>query len=407
MLCFKYSKTPCLSHKKGADMAKRSNGEGTLRQRADGRWEMTIMEGFRDDGKRKTKSFYGKTQKEVKAKAKAYFEAKAAGLVTDNNYSFADWADLWFDHHKDNISPTTQESYRYTLRILKEGFARRRIAGIKPYDIEMFLRKLRQEGRSDSGIAQCRGMLYQIFNKAEANDLLIRRNPVRFAEKMRRKGPVQRKESFTAEEVRILLDQLPDNKIGWSIRLMLGTGARTQEILALESRHIEPNGARIHIRQAIKMVKGTAVIGPPKSQDSLRDIPVPENIRYCAINLRATDKTYIWESEKKGGSPCNPSTFRNHFKKALEAIPGVRVLTPHSCRHTYVSQMQALGVDLATIQSIVGHANLDMTQKYLHVQESIRQDAIARFSKAFSSNDQGPDKPTDGACNVIQFPSVG
>ena len=72
-----------------------------------------------------------------------------------------------------------------------------------------------------------------------------------------------------------------------------------------------------------------------------------------------------------------------------------------------VSQMQALGVDLATIQSIVGHADVDMTQYYLHVQESIRQDAIARFSKAFTSETTDPDKPTDGACKVVQFPRVG
>ena len=109
----------------------------------------------------------------------------------------------------------------------------------------------------------------------------------------------------------------------------------------------------------------------------------------------------------KRDAPCNPSTFREHFKNALEAIPYVRVLTPHSCRHTYVSQMQALGVDLATIQSIVGHADVDMTQHYLHVQESIRQDAIARFSKAFTSETTDPDKPTDGACKVVQFPRVG
>ena len=83
------------------------------------------------------------------------------------------------------------------------------------------------------------------------------------------------------------------------------------------------------------------------------------------------------------------------------------MLTPHSCRHTYVSQMQALGVDLATIQSIVGHADVDMTQHYLHVQESIRQDAIARFSKAFTPETTDPDKPTDGACKVVQFPRVG
>lgn len=34
------------------------------------------------------------------------------------------------------------------------------------------------------------------------------------------------------------------------------------------------------------------------------------------------------------------------------------MLTPHSCRHTYVSQLQALGVDMETIQSMVGHADM-------------------------------------------------
>lgn len=59
------------------------------------------------------------------------------------------------------------------------------------------------------------------------------------------------------------------------------------------------------------------------------------------------------------------------------------MLTPHCCRHTYVSQMQALGVDLETIQSIVGHADVDMTEHYLHVQEPKRKDAVAKFSEAF------------------------
>jgi site-specific recombinase XerD len=45
--------------------------------------------------------------------------------------------------------------------------------------------------------------------------------------------------------------------------------------------------------------------------------------------------------------------------------------------------MQALGVDVSTIQSIVGHAEIDMTEYYLHVQESIRQTAVSKFSDAF------------------------
>ena len=45
--------------------------------------------------------------------------------------------------------------------------------------------------------------------------------------------------------------------------------------------------------------------------------------------------------------------------------------------------MQVLGVDIQTIQSIVGHADTEMTEHYLHVQESIRQSAVQLFSEAF------------------------
>lgn len=384
---------------------KRSNGEGTLRQRPNGIWELTIMDGFQHDGRRKYKSFYAKTQKEVKAKAKAYSEAKAAGIDADTVYYFDEWADLWFENHKENVAPTTQENYRYTLRILKEAFPHRKIQDIKPFDVEAMLKKLRQEGRSVSSLAQCRGMLYQIMNKAEANDL-IRKNPVRYAEKMRHHEPIKRKDAFTAEEVAILMERLPEDRIGISIRLMLGTGMRSQEILALEPRHIELDGSSIRIEQAINMYKGTAVVGTPKSRDSYRTIPVPKSLRWCAVALRNTDKKYVWEAGKKD-SPCNPSYFRSQFRKALQEIPEVRELTPHSCRHTYVSQMQALGVDISTIQSIVGHADMNMTQHYLHVQESIRMDAIDRFSKAFPTVHNEPDDPDDNECKVVTFPHVG
>ena len=267
--------------------------------------------------------------------------------------------------------------------MLKEGFYHRPLTVIRPIDIENFLKGMRRDGRSDSYISKARGMLYQIFQKAEANDL-VRRNPVRLAEKMRATGTAKRKEAFTTAEVAHLMKVLPDDRMGLSIRLLLGTGMRMQELLALEPQFIEEDGSVIHIRQAVKVVKGTVSIGSPKSKDSIRDIPVPLNVRPCAIKLRDTTDQFIWESPKTG-LPCNPTHFRDVFRKSLEEADDVRLLTPHSCRHTYVSQMQALGVDIQTIQSIVGHADTEMTEHYLHVQESIQQSAIQLFSKAFSA----------------------
>lgn len=388
-------------------MAKRrANGEGTIRQRKNGSWELAVMVGFdKITGKKKVKTFCGKTRKEVLAKYELYKAEISKDLDVNADYTFEEWADIWFNGHKDNVMPTTQENYTYTLRILKAELGGRKLKEIKPYDIEAFLKKLRNEGRSISCIAQCRGMLFQIMHKAEANDFILK-NPVRFAEKMHYREPPKRKEAFSAAEVNILMEKLPKDKIGLSIRLLLGTGMRTQELLALEPRHIALDGSMIQIEQAINMHKGTAVIGTPKSRDSYRIIPIPESIRYCAIELRNTADKYIFEGKNKG-KPCSPSNYRDKFKKALEEIPEVRVLTPHSCRHTYVSQMQALGVDLSTIQSIVGHADVNMTQHYLHVQDEIRQHAIDKFSRAFGPKQDNPKGPDNGECKIIHFPNVG
>ena len=104
--------------------------------------------------------------------------------------------------------------------------------------------------------------------------------------------------------------------------------------MALEPRFVAEDGSFIEIRQALKRIKGSVAIGPPKSPKSVRKILVPENIQYCARLLRDTDKRFIWESPKNPGCPCNPSYFRKKFKEEISQVEGVRVLTPHSCRHT-------------------------------------------------------------------------
>lgn len=364
-------------------MSKRSNGEGCIRKR-NGKWICEVMQGYHPDGRRNIIYLQGTTKKEVLAQQQKLRRDQEDGLDTAANYTFAQWADIWYDSHKDNISQTTAQSYGYTLRKLKDAFGQRKLTGIKPFDIEQYLRELREEGLSDSYLAKTRAMLYQIYHKAEANDL-VRKNPARFAEKMRSTGLRERKDAFTAEEIGLLMAHLPEDLIGNGIRLLLGTGMRTQELLALEPRHIAEDGSTIHIEQAVQQVKGTVVVGPPKSRDSYRVVPVPKELWDSAKFLRnhAPGK-YIWEVGKPG-QPCNPSYFRDKFKIAISSVEGVRVLTPHSCRHTYVSQLQALGVDLPTIQSLVGHVDTDMTQHYLHVQSPVRLDAAERFSKAFCS----------------------
>lgn len=363
-------------------MAKRMNGEGNIRRRKDGRWEYREMCGYRDDGSRNIVTFYGRTQKEVKEKVEAHRANKRDGVLTKTGYTFEKWADVWFDHHKRTISEVTQESYKYTLRILKNYFGSFQLEEIKTFNVESFIYELKDSGKADSGVAQCRGMLFQILNMAVANDL-IRKNPVAYAQKTRSTKPPKEKPCFTAEEVQRLMRELPLDQVGLAIRLMLGTGIRGQELLGLETANIEPDGSEVRIVQATKKIKGTTIIGDPKNAKSYRHIPVPHNLRPYVVMLRNNAKPYVLESPKKKGYPCSTSHLEDLFKAALEQVGGVQILPPHCCRHTYVTQLQSLGVDINTIQSLVGHSAISMTQHYLHVQRPVQEVAVASFSDRF------------------------
>lgn len=362
-------------------MAKRrSNGTGSLKKRDNGTWQISIMVGRKPNGKRNIKYFTGKTQAEARKKMKAYVDALDAGMDLESNYTLAEWSEVFMTLHSANIKPVTIENYRHTLKLINKHLGGRKIRDLKPMDVELLLLRLREEGRSDSALSQVRGLLYQIFERAVGNDL-VSKNIVQYAPKLRKQAH-EEKEIFTQEEIRILMQKLPENKMGWGIRVLLGCGLRSQELLALMPQHIEPDGSAIHIRQAVSMVRGTVSISTPKSYDSFRTVPVPENIRGCILALRDTDDTYIFQSPV-GNMPINPSTFRKYYREMLESIPGVRYLSPHACRHTYVSTLHALGVDAATIQSMVGHSTVLMTKHYLHVHPSIQQDAVAKFARAF------------------------
>ena len=114
------------------------------------------------------------------------------------------------------------------------------------------------------------------------------------------------------------------------------------------------------------MVDGHPMLGPPKSKRSKRIIPVPEIYRLYAKTIREEGgQAFIWTSTRDS-LLYSVGTFRKLFYRELEKIQGVRKLSPHCCRHTYVTMLQANGVPMETIAALTGHSDIKTTEGYLH-----------------------------------------
>ncbi|MBO0858179.1 MAG: tyrosine-type recombinase/integrase [Chloracidobacterium sp.] len=60
---------------------------------------------------------------------------------------------------------------------------------------------------------------------------------------------------------------------------------------------------------------------------------------------------------------------------------GVHGVTLHTLRHTFGTRLVASGVDLRTVQELMGHANIKTTMIYAHIIEANKHASIARLSQ--------------------------
>ena len=170
---------------------KRKAGDGTVRQRKDGRWEGRIVIGYDDNGYPKTKNVLAKTKKECVEKLQKLKE-ECGGLKPEKvraEMPFGDWLTYWYENHsKPKIRPTTQETYesRIRLHIIPE-IGDIPLNKLTQNDLQQFYGRLKKSGRkrftdkygeglSDRMVRMCHATCRSALEKA-VQDGLIRVNP--------------------------------------------------------------------------------------------------------------------------------------------------------------------------------------------------------------------------------------
>lgn len=364
-------------------MAKRGYGEGSIRKLPSGSWRCQIMAGYKDNGKRNIVSLTAPTRNELLDKIREFKEVKENPPAKPKNTAplFCDFADDWYLSYRNQVQASTYANYYYTLAILKKAFGKMPLDQIKTSSINTFINQLQQQGYSNSVIRKCRAMLIQIFDVAESDDL-IEKNYARraFANRQKRtldQEEVQTKDAFTLEEFQILMKLLPEDRIGYSIRLMLVAGLRLQELIALTPQDLAADGSWVNVNKAVKMVNGYPIMGVTKSRSSVRVIPIAPCYRYIVVWLRENcGQVYLWCNPRRENLLCDVDYVRRRYYKAVEHIPAVRRLSPHCCRHTFVTLLQSQGVPMETIAKLTGHTDIQTTGIYLHISKNTLEKAV-------------------------------
>jgi integrase len=117
----------------------------------------------------------------------------------------------------------------------------------------------------------------------------------------------------------------------------------------------------------------------------VRRLPLPDQAA-AALDRLSSREDFTGADERVFCNPLgrtlDPSALRRRYRRA-QAAAGLRPLRWHDLRHTYGSLLAAAGVDLVTIQAVMGHSALATTGRYLHARPAADQAEV--FTRAFES----------------------
>jgi len=174
---------------------------------------------------------------------------------------------------------------------------------------------------------------------------------------------------LSAEQVQQLLAaaQTPDRRL--LVLLLLSTGLRRSEAAAITLDQVDLEHRQLRVRgkgNKERMVPLTAEV-----VDAIRE--------YLACR-GPTQSDHLFISQM-WGQPISGARIHRIVRGLLEraGLAG-QGITVHKLRHTFATHLVRNGVDVRTVQELLGHSDLGTTAKYLHSDGQAKQAAVARLS---------------------------
>ena len=370
-------------------MAKRrSNGEGNIRKRKDGRWEGRYTVG-RDPvtGKQIFKNVLGKTQAEVKEKLqKALAQAGKIDFAKTGKYTVTMWMNEWFENvAKIKVRPSSHQTYRgYIDHHIAPNIGNIPLEKLTTMDLQKLYRKLLNKGRVERVEAKQQPKGLSAKTVRNINQVISSAMDFAVAQKIIPENPckavalpkVEHKEMQTipAEQLQAFLQEAKATGVYEMYYIELATGLRRGELLGLKWTDIDWNNGIIKIRRQVARVDGQIVEAPLKTKNSYRTVTISQQaIEVLKQQEEKTNDEYVFPSPN--GGPISPDSVNNMLKRVLAraGIPKVRF---HDLRHTFATIALQNGVDIKTVSGMLGHFSAGFTlDTYAHVTTAAQKEA--------------------------------
>lgn len=170
------------------------------------------------------------------------------------------------------------------------------------------------------------------------------------------------------------------------ILLSLNTGLRIGEVCALKWSDIDFQKAILKVNSTVSRVKSDdgsskskLIIDTPKTQSSIREIPIISQLMKPLIFLYETrNSEYIISAET---SFVSPRTFEYRFHTVLKKCR-ISSFNYHVLRHTFATRCIEGGVDIKSLSEILGHANVSVTlNTYVHSSIERKRELLEKISE--------------------------
>lgn len=203
------------------------------------------------------------------------------------------------------------------------------------------------------------------------------------------------KQIYSEKEYKKIIDYILKNISSKSVGILLGiyTGMRIGEICALQFKDVDFDENVIRVSKTLQRIynpldeleKSKIVITPGKTKNSIREIPITNDIVEILKTIKTSDEDYILTCSKKW---IEPRTYRKFYTKFMEKC-GVESIKFHALRHTFASINIENGTDVKTISDILGHSDISITLKtYTHTTQKAKEKAIKKFNDMFKSQEE-------------------